>query len=462
MNSPRFVVDRAQWSPAARLVQGVALAVLMVQFSGADRYLWTISKGLQYSFDAIAALCIWLGIALYGKRLPSIGLTFAYVAFVALFFAWGITISVDSGAVLRRALPVIALNALTLGVLAVTIVDRERLSRFALAVQFIAIFNAAIAIYEFSHPDLEVQLALVLNPITSAYNPLRPSGLWAEPNQGGVAFMYAAMLTPWIRGRFRNLWITLGLSASIIGVFLSSSRSGEYPLVIWLIFAFFTAIARHPFIRFRSGLIVAAAGALVLIAWRVAVSLFEEPSSTFAYALARFLDVSQQLRAPNDPSRLDALAIWWPRLLDNPIVGAGAFTFHGLGGADEGAHNIYLAIWGEGGIVMLIAYIGILIVTLLRLRGQRITSRDRRWATALWLAFVVEGFSSHNVLENLQSIIVFGLLMAASGVLVSDPPAASATTPRARNGTKAEVELSNSLTLRTEAASGGNATRPPR
>jgi O-antigen ligase len=396
-----------------RLASFVLPACLAVVYSGAERYFYAISHVLQFGFDGVvvasALVCAWSS---RRSRLAMLAVV-PYAVWITGFHVWGLLVSPAQARVLSTAVSVTALNLLLLTATAVAVAGGRGVSRLADFIQCAVLVNLGMSLWEAGHPQVTVQLAGLVH--SDYYNPLRPSGLWIQPNVAAIGFLFALVISR-LSTRPGSPWIWLARIGSIVGIYLSGSRSGLYPLVLCLV-----VIAAAEARRSRLG---AGSWAAVLLALFAAAGLaltltLASPASGLArgYDAVRFLDFAQQLRTPTDPSRSTVTGIWLQRAINGPWQGSGLYSFRGFSRAVQGPHDVFIAVWGETGPLGLVSYVGVIAAAVVSMLRTRLPSRTRTTVACLWLVYLMEAFVEHNQLSSVMEIVIVGLLFSLPAVL---------------------------------------------
>jgi O-antigen ligase len=140
----------------------------------------------------------------------------------------------------------------------------------------------------------------------------------------------------------------------------------------------------------------------------------------YSYAISRFLNPIEATAEVGDVPRATALSYWFGRALAGPWFGSGLFSFEGSQSV-AGAHNIYLTVWGETGMPLLIVYLFVLMAGFARCLNKAIGAADRLTIGLMWLVYLSEGFLWHNQFTSLLGILLIALLFQIPRVLAKDP-----------------------------------------
>jgi hypothetical protein len=258
-----------------------------------------------------------------------------------------------------------------------------------------------------------------LYPGTFSELSTRAAGFGVNPNTGGaiVALLMIGAL-PWEHGGFRPLALVI-LGVAGVGVFLTLSRSA---LLCWGLVAgaYFlrTLIVRG---TSSSAVVILAAGPLLVYATTAGEWARENfPMLQQSHQrIEAFLGGDGMDHA--DDSRVHLAEEFYAMAMESPWVGWGT----GLNYAYEaGAHNIFLARWVENGIAAMAAVV-LLIVGTYRL-GSRSGSSEAKVLAAYVL---VQGFFSHNLLEDKTLLIMWGAVAGRAALRRFDAETAAAEDP---------------------------------
>lgn len=238
----------------------------------------------------------------------------------------------------------------------------------------------------------------------------RAAGFGVNPNTGGaIVGLLLIGLLDWERAGFHPFAL-MSLGVSGLGVFLTLSRSA---LLCWgvVMAAYFV---RSLIVRGTSAWLASTALILPAIVFAASAGEWARESIPMLQAshqrIEAFLGGFGEMDHADD-SRVHLAEEYFDMAMESPWVGWGT----GLNYATEdGAHNIYLARWVENGLVALGAVIFLVIGTY---RGGRRTGSYELCALAAYV--FVQGFFSHNLLEDKSLLLMWGIL-AGRGALRHD------------------------------------------
>lgn len=267
-------------------------------------------------------------------------------------------------------------------------------------------------------------------------------GVFANPNEAGfVACLAVALALSFIRtGRFA----VLAYGSLFVAVPALIGTYSRTALITLLVLVIGGALASRGNERWRA------------LGGMVAVGLFFVNTMTDMNAgillesqIGRLesLIAAIENRSADDVTMAGRLTLWRLALdetLESPLVGLGLGQLHSLDAAwltDEGiplgAHNMYLMLWGEAGIVPLILFV-LFLAGMLRLGIGTRPNGLAAGAVGGWgMALLLTAITSHSLLLNRPANLIIGIACALAAARCSrrqdiprTGPTASAT-PRA-------------------------------
>ncbi len=202
----------------------------------------------------------------------------------------------------------------------------------------------------------------------------------------------------WSRGLLR--WLNFAyLPAGILGVILTASRGGFVTAVVGLLIIPMT----FPYLKRGS---------------RIGVAVFVVLAGTLLYSLippgnfARLSQTSDEISSGNVSNRSQIWAAGLRLYPESPIVGTGTGSFATavlpILGYSMPAHNAWLLVLVEMGIIGFVLYVGNFIIVLLPL--IRLPGPDKMLYLCLWLALVVSMLPSN--VEDAQHVWALLTIMA--------------------------------------------------
>ncbi len=231
----------------------------------------------------------------------------------------------------------------------------------------------------------------------------RYTGLGGNPN--GIAAIMALSLPIawflanfWSRGLFRGLNF-IYLPVGIMGIILTASRGGFVTALVGLLIIPLTFLYLGRNSRFGVALFIVLASALLYSL--VPPGNFERLSQT-----------SNEISAGNVSNRSQIWAAGLRLYPESPIVGTGTGSFATavlpILGYSMPAHNAWLLVLVEMGIIGFALYVGNFIIVLLPL--IRLPGPDKMLYLCLWLALVVSMLPSN--VEDAQHVWALLTIMA--------------------------------------------------
>jgi len=393
--------------------------MLAIMFSGAERYFVTLSSILHYGFSVVLVVAVII-VAIAERRGPYVARSVgAYLAWLFLFFAWGILVSDAPAGAISRVVSELVLNALVTTAIAVVVSSRQRLQQFAELLQLAVIANAVVIAAESLSPEIfDLLGALYAHLSPGAFFTARPAGLWLQPNDAGMALVFAFLIATWARPPLK--W--LGRAAAAYGVYMGASKGAMYALVAVLLVLGFAEL-RLAFRRRSRWLLIGSP----LIAACLSVTLFGSvnqaeflaANSEMPYPVQRFIDITS-VQDQNDPSRVSLASSWLVDLSSNPWIGNGVFTFEGTD-TRPGAHDLYIAVWGDSGILFLLGLILIYLTGALAVWRHHVRGADMLAVSLIWIVYIFDGFISHDQFFAIMLMMALALALVLPALLELGP-----------------------------------------
>ena len=417
------------------------LAFVTFIYSGLFFLLVNISPILLYAFYVIMGLLL-LGYFSYNKESRG-GLVWVmpYFMWSGFYFLWGTLVSPYIGVVVPEVFRMIFRTWLVLIAVSVMLSDRRKLQQFAKFIQVAAIFNALLSEWETLAPEAARNLAASLHSNFAKMADYRPAGLWGDPNEASFYLLLALLLSKWIKGPLA--WA--GRVASVVGVYLTVSRSGTYMLVIAALVYLIFKIKDFRFKLLNTAIFTTILTLLLSLSLFLMMSEETKLNSIpleGQWKLARLMDFSESANKDNSEySRSSLATIGINRALAYDWYGQGIFSyqeFKDLNLVDPntmvnqvgvGAHNVYVAVLGETGYVGVFTYVLTLLYGASRILTVPLAKDDRLCLALLWGMYLWLGFSLHLSLSSFSLIIYVALLYHLPKILQSaegsGPPAES-------------------------------------
>ena len=404
--------------PVFRSARGVLILLLVVIYAGCFEFFIRVSPALLYGTYVVIIGCVSVCLIFdwaVSRNIRSVSL---YLVWLLFYFVWAmIAISSEITAV-SEGMRMYVKNILIICSLAFA-VDRETLRPFARMLQIVVLGNFALALYEVANPEMIAEIAQTREAGGTAFDVLRPAGLWSNPDEASTAFIFSLFMSRWAGGKLA--W--LGRFASVGGVFLSASRTGALLLVFCGTISLIYWLRRH---RIDSGRLTFICGVLMVAGAMVflAVNVFGlNPEES--WQVARMLDVSESKHGAGEASRFYIAKHATEVALSGPPYGFGLFTFQYHAQpliptiVDPPAHNIYIVIWGEAGPFVWATFLLLLAEGFRRIFRTSMLAADRLPLLLMWLCYFAIGFTWHNQFTAFSGMIYAALLWHLPTVMPS-------------------------------------------
>lgn len=232
-------------------------------------------------------------------------------------------------------------------------------------------------------------------------SPGRSAGLYLNPNISGQSLIGYGLLFLLTRtGKMTIIDILLMILTSI-GVFASFSRAS-----ILILLLLYTAV-----IIFRMGVknrfnmvfsyTIVAVLAISFVTYVVNNIVLSEDAIVRIDSLSKQGGIGDFREARGSVAEAGIELV-----LENPIFGAGVNTSIEM---TQGPHNIYVALALDYGIVGLVVYLSIIFHLIRMAMGAPKDVSGIIWFVVAW--FICVGFSSHNLLDDIATIPLFGIAL---------------------------------------------------
>ena len=406
--------------PLFRASRGTLLLLLGIIYAGCIQFFIRVSPTLLYGTYVVIlgclAVCLFFDWPL-SRNARSVA---PYLLWVLGYFLWAMIAMSHELTAVSEGVRMYIKNLLVIGSLAL-VLDRRTLKPFSQILQIVALGNFVLGLYEVADPSLIADIANTREVGATAFDVLRPAGLWSNPDEAASAFLFSLLMARWAGGRLA--WF--GGCAAVGGIFLTASRTGACLLALCGVLFAVHWLRQH---RIESARLALIFGALLLVAVAafVAVNVFGfDPSDN--WQIARMLDITESTHGYGEASRL-YIAMHASRVaLDGPWYGYGLFTFQFHAQpeiptiVDPPAHNIFIAIWGEAGPIVGITYLLLLAEGLRRVFRASLAVNDRLPVLLMWLCYLIMGFTWHNQFTSFSGMIYIALLWHLPSILKNPP-----------------------------------------
>lgn len=390
----------------SQLVHIGLLLLLTFLYSGAFQFLFLLSRSLLYFFYALCFALIFMHFIDKNRQPYNFASLSPYFIWLLFYFMWGSLISNDFDVVVPQVIRAIFSNLLIATLILSAIRTQQDMQKFAFYIQLVAICNFILSLWMSFDPSLIIRFNQFFGVQQIGFLQLRPAGLWINPNAAAFAFIFALFLSYWSKG----LIAWLGRLAAIGGVYLSVSRTGIYVLLFcFVLFLLFYLRSR----AFWTKLVIVAGFAFILLGLNSSLLLDFNDRSASQFRATRLLDFSEEDVAIGGPiSRRQLTTLALQQLDRMPWYGYGALSFQSYNEAfsrnllPTGAHNIFIAVMGETGIVGIVSFLGLIILTIHSLLRSPIVSSARVIMLLMWTAYLLFGLAWHNQLTSVLGIML--------------------------------------------------------
>jgi len=402
--------------PIFRTTRSALLLLFGIIYAGSLEFFITFSPVLLYGTYVVIIACLAVCLAFDWSLTRNVRSVAPYLIWTLGYFIWGMIATSSEAIVTTEGLKLYIKNFLLISSLALAL-DRRNLKPFAQLIQVAAIANLGLCLWEAANPALIAQIAHTRQEGATAFDVLRPAGLWSNPDEAASSFIFALLLSRW--AGFPLAW--LGRLSAVVGIYLGASRTGAYLLVICgLAYAGYW-LKGHRIDSARLAVLFAALLSVGAAAIAVAVHFDFDPAEHWKFA--RILDVTEGEHAPADGSRRDIAIMAIQTAIEGPWYGHGLFTFQMHAqesiptAIDPPSHNIYLAVWGEAGPLVAITYLLILAAGLRRALVLPMLSADRIAVLLMWFCYLLIGLTWHNQFTAFSGMIYVALLWHLPAIL---------------------------------------------
>jgi O-antigen ligase len=412
INEPYSRSDQRQ-KVVPRVAQRVLVALLALIFCGGFLFLVTISPLVLYGFYVALAAMIVLRTESVVQFLKALAPLSPYLYWLLLYAAWATLISPFISVVFGDIVRLLFRNLLFLTAAAVAFSDRSAYRLFSRFIQVGVIINCAISVTQLNDPQFALDLARMLGDKTYTNNNVRPGGLWINPDEAAFANLMALLII----GTDRSPLAWIARCAAVYSIYVSASRTGSYILVLFFVAFLLFQLSQRAFSFKRMTLLVNG----LALAYLVFYGMFYTnnlPAYDHSqdFALSRILDIQE---SNTDYTRGDLTYAVFQVAINAPWHGYGTL---GLQDAEAsqlyfqralpglGAHNIFLAIWGEAGILGLFGYLIALGVGASQVLRYKLAPAHRLIAGLMWVGYLIRGVTWHGQLHSGMGILCVALL----------------------------------------------------
>ena len=238
---------------------------------------------------------------------------------------------------------------------------------------------------------------------------IRLSGIFANPNETSAQALFSIIFIKYLYATKKNGFIMkiiflMVFLLSFYALVLANSRTiiGVAILLFFLNFIFYSKFSLKTLSLY----------ALLTLAM---ISIYENIYNEANISLKKRMDNSttifeKGITDENSGGRIYLANHALNEIYKNPFIGVGIGKMQKIEGVG-GAHNAYLAIWGNAGIVPLLFFLFFISVLLLKLFKQSKYSLDNTFLFLI-LIIVINGFSKTGVYEFKINNVILGLAIA--------------------------------------------------
>jgi len=295
------------------------------------------------------------------------------------------------------------------------VVKKGHLGRLISMLTFISFLAVLLIIF-----GNDIGLKSTIYEGMSIANSSRSAGLYANPNGAGIAANIALTLA------FGNLYFQKNnvminyaiILLSLYAAFLTFSKAAMIVSILIVFGSFFLIAAKfrklQSFQRKRILTFISLAFIAIIYIGSVFGSYLENLDLQQLQRIQYTLELVQgNVNHQTTSNREEVWMVAFEKILNNPVFGYGLESFHSIPGIGYGAHNTFLMIWGESGIITLFLFL----LFFIRASIDALFIRNKALLIIVFGIFCVyvfqDAFTSHNALENKGSImmIAFALVL---------------------------------------------------
>ena len=251
----------------------------------------------------------------------------------------------------------------------------------------------------------------VIRPATFSILPDRAAGFARNPN--GAGFLLVALCCALIVfDRVRGLDLAV-LGVTALGVIATLSRGGAI-LLAFVICCYVPCVVRDALRRGPRVILTRLVGLVLLVAgtYTATTELISQRMFSGRGSRVEMLLGKERVVGPRE-SRVGLLAESWEMVREAPWLGYGSgFTFS----LPQGPHNMYVSRWLDNGLPGVVSYVWLL-------AAASLLFWRRRYLPGLVFmgVVVIEGFFSHNLLDERAFVLLLGVLLSLSVFKASEP-----------------------------------------
>ena len=322
---------------------------------------------------------------------PVIWWSFGYLLLTVLWYS-PLSPADNSSAEIQRRI----LSVTVLGTMVLVFAERRTLRTTRYAVAAAIVFSSLINLFE----------VFQIGVFSTVYG--RSAGLYGNSNQSGAALVLGLIIAQdVVSPRWRG-WLWLCTGAGVLTTFSRAAMVGFLGVLI------LTSLREGRRIRGTATFVIvcfAAIGFVMSPMWSSLQSTMEANNIGGHDAFGR---LEAMLGGEEDESitlREEVASLAWHSFLDHPVLGTGTGSAVSSPFDTLGPHNQYLALAVDHGILGLLAYPTLILMTVVGGgRNARLITIPFAFFALLW------GFFSHNILEEPYFLVSFAIVAAVVGV----------------------------------------------
>ncbi|MDB6175433.1 MAG: hypothetical protein JWL59_4744 [Chthoniobacteraceae bacterium] len=406
MRGVGFSPSASEEHPLLKASHGILLIYLAVIYAGCLQFFITFSSALLYGTYLVIVGCLTISLFINWHVIRQLKSIVIYLIWIFAYLLWASLASADN-VVFFEGVRLFIKNVLLISALAIAL-TYNTIRRFSGFVQLAVVGNCCLSVWEAFDPELVRAIALTRQEDATAFNVLRPAGLWSNPDEAAFAIIFALLLSRWASPRLAALGRIAGLTALI----LTASRTGTYLTVFCMLIL---AAERLRSLRPAYQLLILASILPAIAAILLTVQGLSVPDINEHGQISRIFDINESTRDPDAASRLEIAITAVTTALDHPWYGSGLFTFQCEGTfpavLDVPSHNVYLTVWGEAGPVVFATYLFILAYGLFKSYLTLSPSRDCTTLMLMWICYLIIGITWHNQFTSFSGMLYISLLL---------------------------------------------------
>jgi O-antigen ligase len=286
--------------------------------------------------------------------------------------------------------------------LTIRAIDRDKLPMLVKIAVVSAVIAALFSVVQVVRPG---PFAILMS------EPGRGSGFWINPNSCALVLGFCLFLSLAYPFRSKGLNLTLR-GILVLGMLSTLSRTGLAMLVIG--FAVYGIAAKRVWTVLQIGVMLLV---VALVGSSLVNFLKTTGSKSYASRLQRFGSMLQGDMSSKDQGG-DRIILWqygWRAIMREPILGHGHRFMDNVVpiGNGFGPHNYYLYVWGNSGILALLALLAFFLM-LVRMSWQCTDAKSRAALLAIATMIMAVAMVDHSFLSNLFFGPIFAIMVTTA------------------------------------------------